>query len=46
MDESAEEFLVSDDGAIAYPIVDGFPILLLERALERSSPAEDNPSNG
>ncbi len=34
LDDSAEGFLVSEDGSIAYPIDEGFPILLLERALE------------
>ncbi|MGY8688811.1 MAG: Trm112 family protein [Verrucomicrobiales bacterium] len=35
LDEDAEGFLVTKDGAIAYPIDDGYPILLLERALTR-----------
>ena len=34
LDQNAEGFLVTEDGAIAYPIDDGYPILLLERALE------------
>ncbi len=30
----AEDFLVTEDGQRAYPIEDGFPILLLDRLLE------------
>jgi uncharacterized protein YbaR (Trm112 family) len=30
------QFLVTEDGAIAYPVEDGYPILLLERALKNA----------
>jgi uncharacterized protein YbaR (Trm112 family) len=40
LDASAEGFLVTKDGTIAYPIDDGFPILLLERALQDSGPED------
>ena len=34
LDQKAEGFLVTEDGSVAYPIDDGFPVILLERALE------------
>ncbi len=36
LDEAADDFLVVQDGSTAYPIEDGFPILLLERALHHA----------
>lgn len=41
LDDSAEGFLVTEDGHISYPIEDGFPIILAERALERPATPED-----
>ena len=36
-DGAAEGFLVTEDGNTAYPIEDGYPILLLERAIDRAA---------
>lgn len=38
LDSTADQFLVSADGEFAYPIVDGYPILLLDRALSKKNP--------
>lgn len=34
---NAETFLVTTDGRVAYPVEDGYPYLLLDRALEKPS---------
>ena len=36
IDSETEQFLVTDDGEIAYPLEDGYPILLLDRALKKA----------
>jgi len=36
IDLETEQFLVTDDGEIAYPLEDGYPILLLDRALKKA----------